>query len=996
MGKQGKDAKFAAKMLAQRERSSSVASDDSDASMPSVAELLQRAKSTNPPASSSTSTNITKPLSPSSRTNATTHAQSKRPAATKSQASTSKSKAPAAPSNTSQPRASSSKVTAPRASSSKVTAPLTHASKAAGATTSQVKSRSWNYGLDDDPDYDSDQDCGSSEDIVDDDYDDDDFVAASSSSKRVPKAQKTKRNTKKTKKSGGFIAKDHDDEDDDGFVAASSSSKRAPKAQKSKRKSKKTTKSGGFVSEDDDDDDFVAASPSSKPAPKAQKPKRKSSKSKTVKGQSANDEAAAASATPFDDEEPDIDASRLSDEKRSTILWEALSTERGAYYDDVPLLEKSGGMPAPSVMRQVFRQQLSVVEARQIGARPTEWFQGVEWTLHHAGSGGWFKMAPDGRRRYMVKEKPESAARSPGLSWIDATISMAKDFATGAVTIEPLSVPKNQQGAAGKARVAKWAGRDGVSFFPVLQDLERDLETDAVKPVQYWDLREHHSIESMLRRARSPEEKKAVMESLRDIVYIRVGFENGWWVKVYDGQSGDGGYRTLQHLSWQLLSEVGGLEAALFHYQGMGQCEKVYTFPAVKINRAGLTDEEVQERLNWWEQVICWGLAAFQLNEHLLKVRAKYGAPRLAFLLGLNGTACLASTGDAGKVKYGIANETSKVLQLRFRQAELKMLRANFALLSLEAHEPGRAQAQAALVTAQAAFEAAKLEMWQHNTDLIASRSMLCLFNFNSESWSLCMIQFGRDVRAKLRSKYPESAEEGLFRVHGFVKKEPSPKTDIALACAEKDHARYRGATLQITHPDSDDDPAYVQTPTLPTRYQYRRMIDRILSKEVDKHEQHNTLTEAIEDDIEARKKDVADFDALMDNTKKLCLGTMPVAGFRTLQLEPAGPYKRGEYSSKGTQLMLYEEKESKAASEHLGFQGVTVGRQHPTVQARLVKKKGGRVLDYDHSEAKRLRLVCAPEEDDVELQLRSFGGQWVSLLCHRRSWSLALSPKML
>lgn len=51
-----------------------------------------------------------------------------------------------------------------------------------------------------------------------------------------------------------------------------------------------------------------------------------------------------------------------------------------------------------------------------------------------------------------------------------------------------------------------------------------------------------------------------------------------------------------------------------FHYHGIGECEKVYTFPALRVNSSGLTAQEVRELLNWWEQVLCWGLAGFQLT----------------------------------------------------------------------------------------------------------------------------------------------------------------------------------------------------------------------------------------------------------------------------------------------------------------------------------------------------------------------------------------------
>lgn len=178
------------------------------------------------------------------------------------------------------------------------------------------------------------------------------------------------------------------------------------------------------------------------------------------------------------------------------------------------------------------------------------------------------------------------------------------------------------------------------------------------------------------------------------------------------------------------------------------------------------------------------------------------------------------------------------------------MLQALFQLQTTttsqeDAQQSFDAAADAAFKKACAAYDTTK-------TTLMGAGKLLYLYDLKSDLWD----------------------EEGLFRVHGYSTT-PSPSSGLALACAERDHERYRGLAAAISRADARQAPqVHVQTAVLPTLPQHRPTLDRIfVSVPPQKQAECNKVTDAKQDEVEGRKDEVADFSRLNDTAKLLLLG---------------------------------------------------------------------------------------------------------------------------
>lgn len=147
------------------------------------------------------------------------------------------------------------------------------------------------------------------------------------------------------------------------------------------------------------------------------------------------------------------------------------------------------------------------------------------------------------------------AARVPGLSWLEATINMAKAFARGAIIIKPYRVPENQQCAEGAANIEKWKRIAHTLVLPSMEEALTDLETPEAPA------------------------DALLFELLANIVYFQVGLKlvEGKMVRVYAGRAKQDLYRGSQHDAAQVKWSIADLDLAPFHYhsQGMGDCDVV-------------------------------------------------------------------------------------------------------------------------------------------------------------------------------------------------------------------------------------------------------------------------------------------------------------------------------------------------------------------------------------------------------------------------------------
>lgn len=169
--------------------------------------------------------------------------------------------------------------------------------------------------------------------------------------------------------------------------------------------------------------------------------------------------------------------------------------------------------------------------------------------------------------RYDVATKPISAARAPGLNWLEATINMAKAFGRGEIAIKPYRVPENQQGAEGAANIDKWIAHTLV--LPSMEEALTDLERLEAEDADYWLSRKQLTIEHVLETHvfGDPAADALLFELLANIVYFQVGLKlvEGKMVRVYAGRAEQGLYRGPQHHAAQVKWSIAGLDLAPLH-----------------------------------------------------------------------------------------------------------------------------------------------------------------------------------------------------------------------------------------------------------------------------------------------------------------------------------------------------------------------------------------------------------------------------------------------
>ena len=95
-----------------------------------------------------------------------------------------------------------------------------------------------------------------------------------------------------------------------------------------------------------------------------------------------------------------------------------------------------------------------------------------------------------------LRTKPISAARAPGLKWLEATINMAEAFGRREINIKAYRVPENEQGAEGAANIEKLIAHTLV--LPLMAEALTDLETPEAEEAGYWLSRKQLTIEHML------------------------------------------------------------------------------------------------------------------------------------------------------------------------------------------------------------------------------------------------------------------------------------------------------------------------------------------------------------------------------------------------------------------------------------------------------------------------------------------------------------------